>query len=300
MTFAIYLLLVTTVLMIVGGIPVSSGDVTVIFNSPIFILLGVLISLSCFIACFKVKISKKTIPFFINHISIILIILGVFLSIFFERKGEFNPPLGEDYAVYQVPQPMTRDGMRPIYNDIKLDFGISFSDFKISYFSPSYALFKPTEKTAVKTKNQPDYTFVESAKVKNDQIHFANGSTVLKKDLLNEFTKEWKKQLVQPDGTILQLQGLMEREYTVMAKIFDKERNVMKEQVVKINYPIDYDGWRFYLMSYDKERGTSITVLAKNDPGIPFVTYGLWMLLIGVFAFSITQLLVEVKKDYAN
>jgi len=300
MTFAIYLLLVTVVLMIVGGIPVSNGDISVIFNSPIFLLLGVLITLSCFFACFKVKITKQKIPFFINHISIILIIVGVFLSLFFEKKGEFNPPLGEDYAIYQVPQPMTRDGMRPVYNDIKLDFGISFSDFKISYFPPTYALFKPVENGKVKGKNQPDYAFAESAKVKNGQINFKDGSKLLEKELINEFTKEWKKQLVQKDGSILQLQGLMDREYTVKAKIFDQDRNVIKEQIVKINYPIDYDGWRFYLMSYDHQGQKSITILAKKDPGIPFVTYGLWMLLIGVFAYSITQLFVEVKKDYAN
>ena len=300
MTFAIYLLLVTALLMVVGGIPVSSGDISVIFNSPIFLVLGVLIALSCFIACFKVRISKQKIPFFINHISVVLIITGVLMSIFLEKKGEFNPPLGKDYAVYQVPQPMTRDGMRPIYNDIKLDFGISFSDFKISYFPPSYAFFKPNDKKATIKKNAQDYTFVESAKVKSGKITFTNGSSITEKDLRNEFTKEWKKQVVREDGTILQLQGLMEREYQVSATIFDKDRKIMKEQVVKINYPIDYGGWRFYLMSYDQEAGQSITVLAKYDPGIPFVTYGLWMLLIGVFAYSMTQLFVEVKKDYAN
>ena len=300
MTFAIYLLLVSVVLMVIGGIPVSSGDISVIFNSPVFLLLGVLIALSSFMACFKVKISKQKIPFFINHISIVLIIVGVLLSIFLEKKGEFNPPLGKDYAVFQVPQPMTRDGMRPVYNDIKLDFGISFSDFEISYFPPSYALFKSNEKKDPKQHNQPDYIFVESAKVKDGKITFTDGRAVVEKDLINEFTKEWKKQVIQEDGTILQLQGLMEREYQVNATIFDKDRKVMKEQVVKINYPIDYDGWRFYLMSYDQQRGQSITVLAKHDPGIPFVTYGLWMLLIGVFAYSITQLFVEVKSDYAN
>jgi cytochrome c biogenesis factor len=292
MTFAIYLLLVTALLMVVGGIPVTGGDITLLFNSPIFILIGFLLAFSSFLACFKVKFSKGKMAFYLNHLSVVLIIIGVFLSHFLEKKGEFNPPLGKDYVIYQIPQPVTHEGMRPVYHDINLGFGISFCDFKISYFPPSYALFRPNKKN--------DYDFIESAKVKDGKLVFSSGRTILEKDLINNFTKEWKDQVIQKDGSILQVQGLMEREYQVTATIFDNDRKVLKEQMVKINYPIDYKGWRFYLMSYDRQGRQTITVLAKNDPGIPYVTLGLWMLILGVFSYSMTQLFVEVKQDYAK
>jgi hypothetical protein len=278
--------------MIVGGIPVTGGDITLLFHSPVFILIGILLAFSSFFACFKIKFSKLKIAFYITHLSVVLIIIGIFLSNFLEKKGEFNPPLGKDFAIYQIPQPVTHEGMRPVFHDINLDFGISFSDFKISYFPPTYALFKPNKKN--------DYDFVESVKVKDDKLTFESGRTVPKQDLINEFTKEWKEQISQKDGTILQVNRLMEREYQVTATIFDNNRKIIKDQVVKINYPIDYKGWRFYLMSYDQRGGKTITVLAKNDPGIPYITFGLWMLLFGIFAYSITQLFVEVKQDHAN
>ncbi len=300
MVFAIYLLLITTVLMVIGGIPLESGDVTIVFKSPVFMICGLLLALSSFLACFKVRFLKKNIAFFINHLSIVAIITGVFLSIFLEKKGEFRSPLGKDYVIEVVPQPSGKNTMRPVNNDIPLGFGISFSDFEVSYFDPSFARFKMVQKDNGIGEMYDDYEYVETAQVKDCHLIFSDGLTVEKSALINGFTNEWRTQVPLEDQSILQLNALMDKEYHVTANIYDEERNLIDSQLMKINHPVDHGGWRFYLMSYDKKEKRHVTILAKRDPGAPFVTYGLWILLLGVFLFSTVQLLTEVKNSNAN
>ena len=55
----------------------------------------------------------------------------------------------------------------------------------------------------------------------------------------------------------------------------------VQDVLLQVNHPVLYDGWKFYLMDYDREAGSYVTLYAKNDPGNLPIRIGIWMLLIG-------------------
>ncbi len=53
------------------------------------------------------------------------------------------------------------------------------------------------------------------------------------------------------------------------------------DQQLAINAPVDVDGWRIYLNSYDPQAREFITITLRNDPGDLFVLAGILGLMIG-------------------
>lgn len=59
----------------------------------------------------------------------------------------------------------------------------------------------------------------------------------------------------------------------------------MRDEIheMKVNSPVRYGGWKFYLMDYDHESQSYLTLHAKKDPGNRIFAAGLWTILIGTF-----------------
>lgn len=59
----------------------------------------------------------------------------------------------------------------------------------------------------------------------------------------------------------------------------------MRDEVheMKVNSPVRHGGWKFYLMDYDHESQSYLTLHAKKDPGNRIFAAGLWTILIGTF-----------------
>ncbi|MCP3895553.1 MAG: hypothetical protein GY706_13140 [Bacteroides sp.] len=71
------------------------------------------------------------------------------------------------------------------------------------------------------------------------------------------------------------------------------ESGFRKEAVIEVNHPLEIQGWKIYLLSYDEEKGrwsdTSIFELVK-DPWLPVVYTGIWMMIVGAICmFSLTR-----------
>ncbi len=49
-----------------------------------------------------------------------------------------------------------------------------------------------------------------------------------------------------------------------------------------VNKPVDHNGWRFYLNSYDRNHQSHITLTARRDPGDKFAVTGIIALIIGI------------------
>jgi cytochrome c biogenesis protein ResB len=58
------------------------------------------------------------------------------------------------------------------------------------------------------------------------------------------------------------------------------ERSV--EKCVTVNHPAVHGGWRFYLMSYDREAQEYVVLLARRDPGRGIAIAGMFCLMAGV------------------
>ncbi len=76
--------------------------------------------------------------------------------------------------------------------------------------------------------------------------------------------------------------------------IVTREGEAPVEQTLVINRPLDIDGWRLYLNSYDAKAHAHITITLRNDPGNALVVVGILGLMIG------TALIFFVRKRKAS
>ncbi|HBC85459.1 MAG TPA: hypothetical protein DCZ94_00745 [Lentisphaeria bacterium] len=68
------------------------------------------------------------------------------------------------------------------------------------------------------------------------------------------------------------------------AKIqFSIDGKVSNEQLLMVNHPAYFKGWRFYLMDYDQGSQYHVVLFAKKDPGRMTAIAGIWILLFGAF-----------------
>jgi len=63
--------------------------------------------------------------------------------------------------------------------------------------------------------------------------------------------------------------------------IRDKDNSTTKHELM-VNHPVEHDGWRFFLMSYDRESRRYVELSARNDPGRNIVFAGIAMLMLGI------------------
>ena len=59
-------------------------------------------------------------------------------------------------------------------------------------------------------------------------------------------------------------------------------RTALPPQPFSVNHPLDFHGWRFYLMSHDTQNNEYIVITARRDPGRGCVIAGIWMIIAGV------------------
>ncbi len=81
-----------------------------------------------------------------------------------------------------------------------------------------------------------------------------------------------------PDNSVIQLTNPIDRQYHAEVEIDDLNGN-KRTAILGTNHPIDEQGWRFYLNSYDQN---GIVVTARNDPGNKIVVTGILAVMIGM------------------
>ena len=80
------------------------------------------------------------------------------------------------------------------------------------------------------------------------------------------------------NGKMLQLSNPIDREYIASIEIDDLSGNI-RTSMLGTNHPIDEQGWRFYLNSYDPN---GIIITARRDPGNQIVIIGIIAVMIGM------------------
>lgn len=81
-----------------------------------------------------------------------------------------------------------------------------------------------------------------------------------------------------PDSSIIQLTTPIDRQYHAEIEIDDLNGG-KRTAILGTNHPIDEQGWRFYLNSYDPK---GIIITARNDPGNNIVVTGILAVMIGM------------------
>jgi len=75
--------------------------------------------------------------------------------------------------------------------------------------------------------------------------------------------------------------------YEATLMILSDGERTPKEIPLIVNYPHHQNGWKIYLMNYDKITESSVQLMLKYDPGEYITLTGIWMLIIGTFVMCL-------------
>ncbi len=288
MVVGIFSMFVLVLFMLAGGVPVDKGDVTTVFHTPAFIIAAFIFCIAILYECWLRRRSWKRLSFFITHLSIVAILVGCLVGMFFTVKSEFSLKVGREYVYREVPGPRKERSMQGMGHpmdsgNIPLGFGIAVDKFDVEHFPAEYDMFLPVEKTDPYGQKHQDYDYSKTYYVKNGDFKFDNGTVVSVDQLRNKETGRWSQQHIVEGVGILQLAPLRDKHYEVeLLLLKDEEGEDTELRKMKINYPVTYNGWKLYLMSYDKQYNQYITISARRDPGRILVVGGFWALMLGV------------------
>ncbi len=254
MRISFILFFIVIAVVAVASIVVESDFQVDFFSSPAIVVLAFVVTVVTIVCCVTHKINLKSIPFFVCHLGIVVFAIGALLGVFFCRSAQFNIPIDKARFFSTV----------EMQNGEPVDFGfeINVSDFTVLKYDPDYALYKGD--TYLRTiQRYPDgyYHVNETGSVHENQI---NGEETY---------------VIDSNYTLKRLEP-NDKKYIAYFNTMDPDEQIHKF-VMEVNKPITYNGWKFYLMSYDMENQSYISLNAKNDPGVVIAVYGMWLLIIG-------------------
>lgn len=87
-------------------------------------------------------------------------------------------------------------------------------------------------------------------------------------------------------------------QYTADMRIYDNDEE--KPYELKINCPVSYMGWKFYLMGYDAENNDSVAMYVKKDIGSVFLLVGFITTDIGTALLCFSKLGSKKKVAVEN
>ena len=189
-------------------------------------------------------------------------------------------------SVYATPGPQQRSSSLA-FSHLALPFSLGVTRFRVDRFDPAYALYLPP------TEEVDEYSYVESYTP-------GRGGVTLGPDDVVPLTRlrpeggEWVEQVVLADQRMLSRLPAGDKHYEAQVVIRDEAvegEAVEKEFTLAVNQPVSYRGWRFYLVSYDRQHGEAryINLTARRDPGRNVLIAGIWMLMAGTFLLCLMR-----------
>jgi hypothetical protein len=270
MKFAVWLMATLVVLLLAGVLPAGDGHPDIIFRSPVFIALLVLLALSCVVCCIAVAVRSvrqrrfglKQAGLILSHLSAVLILSGAFLRFAYGRDGSFLIPVAAGHFVSR-----SYDG------GLALDFGVSGTDLQISYYDPThYDYFAPDANTGA-------HEFRKRVSIPPEGPLLVDDGMQVERSKMQDKAGNWSPFYFLPDGSILQANRTV-KHYSAVIHFKSMDDKVIDKEI-SVNHPVTFQNWRFYLMSA-KEGEPYIVLSGKQDPGWPLVRLGIWMMIAGV------------------
>jgi hypothetical protein len=175
---------------------------------------------------------------------------------------------------------------------VALGFSVSVIDFQVTRYDPDYYLFKPLNGNT-KSNDLKDYKNLGEFKSTFDGSYDLKGYGRIEAQELKDSTAKdgWRNKYELKNGLILVKAVPKDKHYLAKLKMIDSNNREIIENL-EVNHPVNYNGWRFYLGSYDSEQNSYVVLTAKRDPGTVFVIYGMWVALFG------TIILCFRKRNY--
>jgi hypothetical protein len=319
---AIYLMVLIVLFLLAGVIPGHDGVAVGIFQSPMFILLGVFMVIGVVATSVRRQLAASQIPFWLAHAGIALVLVGGAVDHFWGVSHQLVMPLHEPPSrqFQSVGTKMKPGGMGAEMPE--MPFMMRLSRLEIFSYDPKrYQVYqaKPTSDGGSEFKRigevapmldivkgpdeQPVSLWIvdlakvpglgkewENEKIPVGQLVPDKGSRLRRQVPLGEVALECD---TPPDQTIdVAIEFNEGKEMPVLGNRFKQWvqrwcsrlhcRQDMPNQSFTINHPAVYQGWRFYMMDYDRQQFQWAMITARHDPGRSTVIAGLWLVILGV------------------
>jgi hypothetical protein len=115
--------------LIAGGIPVGGAVPTVVFHTPLFMMLLALLCVMLGLGCARYGRGWRRLVFWPVHLGVVLILVGAGLGALRGVEGQMTLPVGGWHAASHLPLP---DG-----RNIPLGFAVAVDDFEVTYYEPT-------------------------------------------------------------------------------------------------------------------------------------------------------------------
>lgn len=271
MRFSLAIFCLLLVLLLTGVIPIGNGqNARAVYYSPVFILLLALLSGASVWCCLCRRFSLKQGGFYLVHLGIAAILCGAFIGYVTGAKGTVRLPLRPGTSAGKV---VTVKG-----RTVEFGFTVAAEDFEVKFYPPVYQLYRPLAPENIQPGQMP-FEAVEEFSTEDAEI-WKIGEREFTVSGLRE-NGEWREQFRFEDGSVLFLQPRTPAFYGVTLVV--KGDGLEKKLPVRINHPADYNGWRFYLVSYSQRGPETVQLSARRDPGRPAVIAGIWAVIAGTF-----------------
>jgi hypothetical protein len=274
MAFGVLLLALLVLFMLAGALPAKGGGQTAVFRTPVFACLLVCLCGSLLL-CSWGRFRLRHTAFLLTHLGVILILAGAFAGFAFGRKTQFGAPIAESHAIRELPGPEN--------TTFELPFSLAVNRFDVTFYPPVYHLYHPP---ASGTKDDDEATDLQY--VYERDLHTGTGAelqidkqTAIPEDALKDSQGNWTRQYVLPDGRLLQLAEPTPKYYEAVLTLDAGDDGVTTRKLA-VNHPVSFHGWRFYLMSYDREARRYVVLSARRDPGRRAVIAGIWAVIAGI------------------
>ena len=265
--------------LIAGALPFGKSDTspTVIFESPVFVLLnGILFILLVVCSFLSFRKSLRYLWLFLTHVGCALILLGAFMSYLGEKEMGLVVPTDGKTSGFSEQQMMNPDNTgKSLLSEIGFD--IFCSQFQIDYFPvDTYELFERQE-------DSPP-VFVMKAKLGEKILDLGKYGKINLEDLKAQEGgfQGWKLFYPITDKLFLLIGKPTDKEYFCSLKCISVDGRELALKT-SVNHPAVFGKWRLYLMDYDHKKNSYVILAARSDPGRSFVIFGIWMLMAGMF-----------------
>ena len=113
-------------------------------------------------------------------------------------------------------------------------------------------------------------------------IRLPKHGDIIPKEKLADEDGNWKPQVFLDNGFLLHKAAPTPKLFEATAQLTLPDGTALPPQPFSVNHPLDFHGWRFYLMSHDTQNNEYIVITARRDPGRGCVIAGIWMIIAGV------------------
>lgn len=267
-------------MVLAGAFPVDHDGQLVIFRTPLFFALVLLIDLLLLISCFRRRPRVRQIAFFLSHAGLVVITAGAFCSwLAGERLDKVRLPVAMGHAAERLHAPSGRE--------VDLGFSIEILNFSVTYYDPVYSLFRSR---VPHPATEADYQFVQKVDPRSASTLRETPAGPIDPAVLKDGTN-WISRLEQPGGWVLQKQPAVPSRFDASIRITNRGESSIYR--LAVNHPLCVNGWRILLVSYGSTPVPYVELAFSRDPGRIWIISGIWCVLAGV---SVLCLYMPKKK----